>query len=189
MFGKIATRRKYPWVAEIHGKNFTFRPMTPEDRDITTAFTTGLSHQDILFLQSDITKPEVVEEWIAFLLRGHAFILLAFNSIGQVVGYASLYRNENSWGRHQVELRLFVSKPYRNTGVGKHLADEIALVAEEQKPYIIKINVPRDTPHIRMMLEKKGFIAEALLRDWLMDVDGRTHDLIVMARRLQDDPC
>jgi L-amino acid N-acyltransferase YncA len=154
---------------------------------MTTAFTAGLSHDDVLFLQSDIFKPEVVDEWIANVTRGHAFVLLAFNSIGQIVGYASLYRNENSWGRHQVELRLFVVKQYRNAGVGKHLADEIALVAEEQKPYIVKINVPRDTPHIRMMLEKKGFISEALLTDWLMDVDGRTHDLIVMARRLKDD--
>jgi len=187
MFGKITTRRKYPWVAEIHGKKFTFRPMTPADRDLTAAFTGNLSHSDILFLQSDITKPEVVDEWITNISRGHAFVLLAFNSIDQIVGYASIYRNENSWGRHQVELRLFVSKPYRSTGVGKHLADEITLVAEEQKPYIIKINVPRETPHIRIMLEKKGFNAEALLTDWLMDVDGRTHDLIVMARRLKDD--
>ena len=188
MFGKISTRRKYPWIAEIRGKEFTFRPMTPEDRHVTAAFTAGLSHSDILFLQSDITKPEVIDEWISHLNRGHAFVLLAFNSADQVVGYASLYRNENSWGRHQVELRLFVTKQYRNTGVGKHLADEITLVAEEQKPHIIKINVPRDTPHIRMMLEKKGFVAEALLTDWLMDVDGRTHDLLVMARRLRDDP-
>ncbi len=189
MFGKIATKRKYPWTAEIHGKKFTFRPMTAEDRDITAAFTAGLSHADILFLQSDITKPEVIDEWITHLGRGHAFVLLAFNSIGQIVGYASLYRNENSWGRHQVEMRLFVSRQYRSTGVGKQLADEISLVAEEQNPFLIKINVPRDTPHIRMMLEKKGFTSEALLTDWLMDVDGGMHDLIVMAHRLRDDPC
>ncbi len=187
MFGKLPKERKYPWIAEIHGRKFTFRPLTPDDRAATIAFTAGLSHSDILFLQSDITKPEVVDEWIALVERGRAFVLLAFNSADHIVGYASLYRNENSWARHQVELRLFVNKPYRNTGVGKHLAGEMTLVAEAQKPDIITVNVPRDHPHIRMMLEKKGFNVEALLTDWLMDTDGKTHDLLVMARRLQDD--
>lgn len=189
MGGMITTKRSYPWTAEIHGKKFTFRPMTLEDRDATVAFTSTLPHSDILFLESDITKSEVIDEWITFMNQGHAFILLAFNSSGQIVGYASLYRNEYSWERHQVEVRLFVSRQYRSAGIGKHLADEITLVAEEQKPSIIKIHVPRETVHVRMMLEKKGFTAEALLRDWLMDVDGRTHDLIVMARRLPDDMC
>ena len=186
MFGKLTTRRTYPLIAEMHGRKFTFRLMTPDDRAATIAFTAALSHADFPFLQSDITKPEVIDEWMSLVERGRALVLLAFNSAGQVVGYASLYRNENSWSRHQAELRLFVSRPYRSIGVGKRLADEITLVAGEQNPYIITANVPREPPHVRFMLEKKGFTSEALLTDWLMDTDGRTHDLIIMARRLQD---
>jgi len=187
MFGKLATKRTYPWTGEIRGKKFTFRPMTPEDRDATLAFTSRMPHSDILFLQSDITKPEVIDEWISIVERGRAFVLLAFNSAHEIVGYASLYRNKDSWARHQIELRLFVDKPWRGTGVGKQLAGEVTLVAEEQNPDIITVNVPREHPHIRMMLEKKGFNVEALLTDWLMDTDGKTHDLLIMARRLKDD--
>jgi L-amino acid N-acyltransferase YncA len=187
MFRKLATRRKYPWIGEIRGKKFTFRPMTPQDREATLAFTSNLPHSDILFLQSDITKPEVIDEWISIIEHGCAFVLLAFNSSDEIVGYASLYHNENSWVRHQVEIRIFVNRMYRNTGVGKHLAAEITALAEEQKFDIIVVNVPREHPHIRVMLEKKGFNVEALLTDWLMDTDGKTHDLLVMARRLNDD--
>lgn len=96
---------KYPWTGEIRGKKFTFRPMTPEDRDATLAFTSGLSHSDILFLQSDITKPEVIDEWISSVKGGRAFVLLAFNSSHEMVGYASLYHNENSWARHQADTK------------------------------------------------------------------------------------
>ena len=187
MFRKLTTRRKYPWTAEIRGKKFTFRPMTTEDRQTIVAFTSGLPHADILFLQSDITKPEVIDEWVGSVERGRAFVLLAFNSSDEIAGYASLYHNENSWARHQVEIRLFVSRAYRNTGIGKHLAGEITVIAEEQNPDIIMVNIPREHPHIRIMLEKKGFNVEALLTDWLMDTDGKTHDLLVMARRLKDD--
>ena len=119
--------------------------------------------------------------------QGHAIVLLALNSANHIVGYASLYRNENSWTRHQVEIRLFVNKEYRGTGIGKHLAGEIILIAEEQNPHIVVSNIPREHPHIRVMLEKKGFNAEALLTDWLMDTDGNTHDLLIMARRMKDE--
>jgi len=187
MFRKLTTRRKYPWTGEIHGKKFTFRPMTKEDRAVIVDFTAGLPHSDILFLQSDITKPEVIDEWVGAVERGRAFVLLAFNSANEIAGYASLYHNETSWARHQIEIRMFVSRPYRSTGVGKHLAGEITAVAEEQDIEIIMVNVPREHPHIRVMLEKKGFTVQALLTDWLMDTDGKTHDLLVMARRLKDD--
>ena len=187
MFRKLTTKRKYPWTGDIRGKKYTFRPMTVEDRDSTIAFTANLPHSDILFLQSDITKPEIIDEWLYAVENNRAFVLLAFNSANEIVGYASLYHNENSWMRHQIEIRMFVVRDHRNTGVGKHLAGEIAAIAEEQNPEIITANIPREHPHIRMMLEKKGFNVEALLTDWLMDTDGKTHDLLVMARRLKDD--
>lgn len=187
MSGMLVTKRKYPWSGEIRGRKYTFRPLVPQDRDAIIAFTSGLSHLDILFLQSDITKPEVIDEWIYLVGKGRAFVLLAFNSAEEIVGYASVYRNENSWSRHLAELRLFVHSRWRGTGVGKHLAGEITRVAEEQRPAIITVSVPREHPHVRAILEQKGYIAEALLKDWLMDVDGRMHDMLLMARRLADE--
>jgi L-amino acid N-acyltransferase YncA len=160
--------------------------MTSVDREATLAFTRGLDHDDILFLQSDITKPEVVDEWIAHIERGRAIVILASDSTKKIVGYASLYRNDLSWSRHQGEVRLFVRKSLRGTGIGKHLSQEIARIAEKQNLELIVAKIPRDRPYLRAMFEKVGFTVEALLTDWLIDADGRTHDLIVMAKRVKD---
>ena len=186
MTERLVSKRSYPWTDEIGGRKVTFRPMTAADREATLAFTRGLDHDDILFLQSDITKPEVIDEWLYFIEHGHAIVILAIDSSDKVIGYASLYHNNTSWTRHQGELRLFVRKSLRGTGIGKHLSREISQIAEEQNLELIVVNIPRDSPHLRVMFEKIGFTVEALLTDWLIDADGRTHDLIVMAKRVKD---
>ena len=186
MTKKLVSRRSFPWTGEIGGRKVTFRLMTAADRAATLGFTGSLHHDDILFLQSDITKPDVIDDWISNIEKGRAIVILALDHAKHILGYASLYHNRSSWTRHQGEIRMFVSKALRGTGLGKHLAGEITHVAEEQKLDIIVVNIPREQPHIRVMLEKIGFTVEALLTDWLMDADGKTHDLIVMARRLRD---
>lgn len=186
MTDKVVMTRSYPWTGEVGGRRIAIRPMTRDDRAATLAFTAKLSHRDALFLQSDITKPEVIDEWIDNIERGRAVVLLALDSQNNVVGYASLYRNEASWMRHQGEIRLFVCETLRGTGIGKRLASEAAHIAEAQELDMIQVNVPRELPHVRAMLEKMGFTTEALLTDWLMDTDGNTHDLVIMAQRLKD---
>jgi L-amino acid N-acyltransferase YncA len=186
MSKKLVTKRTYPWTGEIGGRKITFQLMTADDREAALAFTAGLSHADTLFLQSDITKPEVIDEWIENIGRGRAIILLAVDNSENVVGYASLYHNEMTWKRHQGEVRLFVRESVRGTGVGRQLTRELAEIAEEQHLDIIVANIPRDRTYLRLMFEKVGFTVEALLADWLMDVDGKTHDLLVMARRVKD---
>jgi len=184
MTGRLSSRRSYPRTGEIGGRKITFRPMTAADREATAAFTKELDHDDILFLQSDITKPEVIEEWISYIDRGRAIVLLALDSAEKVLGYASLYHYDLSWMRHQGEIRVLVRKNLRGNGIGRYLVREIAQIAEEQNLQLIVANLPRDLPHLRTLFEKVGFTVEALLTDWLIDADGRTHDLIVMASRV-----
>jgi L-amino acid N-acyltransferase YncA len=186
MGGNLKSGRKYPWTEEIGGHKITFRLMTPEDRDAVIAFTETLTKNDLVFLEMDITKPEVIDEWIAMVKRKRAFVLLAIDKKGQVLGYASLYHNELPWTRHQGEIRVFICDKARCIGLGKRLASEIVQIAEEQHLDIIVVNIPRGQPHIRQMLEKVGFTVDTLLPDWLMDHEGRTHDLIIMSHRLRE---
>jgi len=182
----LETKRTFPCTAELKGRTITFRLMTPKDRRKVNTFTKTLSRDDVTFLQNDITKPEVIDEWMAMVKRGRAIVILAEDKGGKIVGYASLYRNELHWTRHQGEIRTFVSAPVRGIGLGKRLASEVFQIAQEQDLDIIVCNIPRGQPHVRQMLEKVGFTVEALLSDWLMDQEGNTHDLIVMAHNVRD---
>ncbi len=186
MKSRLKTKRTFPWTDEVGGHRITIRPMTPDDRDLVNTFTQGLSHEDVMFLQMDITQPEVIEGWIEMITRGDAIVLIALDKTGQVIGYVSLYSNSISWNRHQGEIRVFVLKSLRGSGIGKRLATEVAHIADEQDLDMIVVNIPREQPHVRQMMERIGFQVDALLTDWLIDLQNQTHDVIVMSKRLRD---
>ena len=181
----LKSERKYPWSETVDGHEITFRLAEGKDKKAALAFTRTLSHDDILFLQMDITKPEVIEESLNNVKRGRAIIVLAEEK-GKVVGYASLFHNEMLWTRHQGEIRIFVKDSLRGIGLGRRLASEAVQIAHEQNLDLIVVNIPREQPHVRAMLEHMGFTVEALLTDWLMDQEGNTHDLIIMSHHVRD---
>jgi RimJ/RimL family protein N-acetyltransferase len=160
--------------------------MTPEDREKVAKFALGLSHEDLVHTRVDIRKSEVIEDWIEGIERGRFISVLAEDKDGEVVGYGTLHNNELTWTRHQGEIRLIVKKELRGIGLGKCLATELVQIAKDQNLQLIVVNIPRDQPHIRKMLERMGFSVEALLTDWLIDIDGNTHDLMVMSHHVRD---
>ncbi len=184
--GKLETTRTYPWTTELGGQEFTFRLMSGKDKKAAVTFTKELSADDILYLMMDIRKTEVIEETIGNIKKGRAVVVMALDGKGKLAGYASLFHNEMLWTRHQGEIRLFVLDKYRGIGLGRHLATEAMQVALDQDLELIVVNIPREQPHVRAMLERIGFKVEALLTDWLMDQKGRTHDLIVMSHHTSE---
>lgn len=183
---KMQSKRTFPWTSRIGGNETTFRMMTPEDRQRILEFTKTLTNNDLIFLRTDLREPEVIDEWIHNLQTGRTITILAENDAAHIVGYASLHRNRMSWTRHLGEIRLFVNGDQRGTGLGRALATEIFQIAKEQQLDRIIVNISRNQPHVRQMLEKLGFTAEALLTDWLMDKEGHTHDLLIMSHRVDE---
>jgi L-amino acid N-acyltransferase YncA len=187
MVGKLEVpRRKFPWTDKINGREITFKLMKKADRDNLLRFSQALPHDDLIFLRTDISKPEVVDEWIARIEAGRTMTVLAVDDDEDIIGYASLHHNELLWTRHLAEIRLFVQRELRGTGLGKRLLNEMLQIAGEQRLSRLIVNIPRDQPHVRQMLERLGFQVEALLTDWLMDRDGRTHDLLIMSHHIEE---
>lgn len=173
-------RRSYPWQTTLNGLQITFRLMGEGDRDPVLAFARSLPEHDLLFLRIDITRPEVVDEWIENIRRGRTFTVLA-EVEGKIVGYGSLHRNEVLWTRHVGEIRVLVSPELRGRGLGKRLAGEVFAIAQELGLKKIVAEMTTDQRGARQVFERLGFRPEALLADYVMARDGRTHDLLVMS--------
>ncbi len=160
--------------------------MSPDDRGALLAFTQMLPKEDLMFLRMDVTKPEVVDHWIENIRQGLTITVLAFDGEDNVIGYGSLHHNKMMWTRHLGELRMLASPEYRGIGLGKRLTNEVFQIAKESGLDRVFVQIPAHQPHVREMLEKLGFIAEALLTDWLIGQDDTTHDLVVMTQRVVD---
>lgn len=180
MTSQRASKRTYPFTTTVKGNEVAVRLMTPEDGEELLAFARSLPERDLLFLSIDITRPEVVEGWVRHIEEGRTFTVIA-EADGQLVGHGTLYLSELSWTRHMGEIQLLISRAYRGGGLGHLLANEVFTTAQELGLQKIIARMAADQKGALQVFERLGFKAEALLADFVIDREGRTHDLIVMS--------
>ncbi len=177
--------RTYPWTDVIDGSEITFRLMGREDHNAVVSFAQSLKQDDLMFLRLDITKPVVVEQWIEHIEEGNTVSVLACEG-DTIIGYGTLHFNETNWTRHLGQIRILVQSGRRKLGLGRRLAVEIFQLAREKKLHRIFVQMAADQPYVRQLFEDLGFRAEALLTDWVMDRNDRTHDLLIMSHHVED---
>lgn len=180
MTGESLSKRTFPWTANVKEKEITIRLMTPEDGDELLAFARSLPERDLLFLSIDITRPEVIEGWMRHIEQGRTFTVMA-EADGKLVGHGTLYISELTWTRHMGEIQLLINPVYRGGGLGHILANEVFALAQDLGLQKIIARMAADQKGALQVFERLGFKAEALLADFVMDREGRTHDLIVMS--------
>ena len=173
-------RRHFPTSFTFGGKTLVFRPLSPDGRDAILDFARGLPREDLLFLDRDITQPAVVDAWVRYVSEGKVVTIVGWLD-GAIVGYASTSRGIADWTRHVAELRVAVAEPYRGIGLGRwllELAFEIALEAGATK---LVARMTPDQAGALSLFQRLGFEQEATLREHAMDINGVTHDLVVLS--------
>ena len=180
MAKQAATKRKYPWTTKINGTQIKLRLMTADDKDAVLAFALSLPEDDLLFLSFDIMQESFVDHWIR-RIEGGTWHTILVEADGKLVGHGSLMRTEQIWSRHLGEIILLLSPEVRGKGLGNILAGEIFGKAEEWNLMKIVARMAADQKGAIQVFERLGFTAEALLADYVIDRNNRTHDLIAMS--------
>jgi L-amino acid N-acyltransferase YncA len=173
-------KNTYPWTTIIKDRTITLRLLQPSDRDAVLAFAQALPTDDLLFLPLDITHPKVVDGWMRTIGSGRTTTVAA-EAEGQLLGLGTLVRSETMWARHLGNMRLLVRPDARGIGLGALLANEVFSLAQAAGLQKIVAQMAAAERGAIAVFEKIGFRAEALLTDYVIDRNGRTHDLIVMS--------
>jgi RimJ/RimL family protein N-acetyltransferase len=173
--------RAYPREMKLaNGKKIELQLMTGASRDELLTFARALPKQDLLFLRMDLTDPRNIDEWIRNIENGRTITVLAYDA-GALAGWASLHHNEVLWTRHVGEIRTIVGAAYRNMRLGVRLVEEIFEIAKDIGLKKITANMTSDQRGARAAFERIGFRPEALLSDYVVDSEGRTHDMLIMS--------
>ena len=174
-------RNEYPCTLGLRdGSQATVRLFTADDVDRVVAFARSLPEEDLLFLRIDITDPDVVSQWVPDQDAGRSVTLIA-EANGEMAGYARLVHGETTWQRHLGEIRVQTGKRHRGQGLGRALIVEIWDAACHLGLRKVIARMMPDQKGAIATFERLGFQAEALLRDFVIDRQGRTHDLVIMA--------
>jgi RimJ/RimL family protein N-acetyltransferase len=180
MAKQAAKKRNFPWTTKVDGAQVTLRLMNSDDKDALLAFARSLPEEDLLFLAFDITQKSMVESWIRHIEAGKWHTVLAEVG-GKLVGHGSLIRTEQAWTRHLGEIILLIAPEFRGKGLGSILAGEIFAKAEELNLQKVVARMAADQKGAIAVFERLGFKIEALLADYVIDRNDRTHDLIAMS--------
>jgi GNAT superfamily N-acetyltransferase len=175
--------RSYPRRVSTEAGEIDFRLMRDGDQHAVQEFARKLPVHDLLFLPRNITETKVLAAWVREIERGTIISLLAMRS-GEVVGCGTLVRDKHSWSPHVGEIRMVVSLDVRGKGVGRLLSQETFALALSEGLDKLIVQMTVDQTGAITIFEGLGFKAEALLRDHVRDVSGRTHDIVVLGHRV-----
>jgi RimJ/RimL family protein N-acetyltransferase len=179
----MSETRSYPRHVKTDSGDVEVRLMSRADEAAVLAFAQALPTHDLLFLPRNISQPKVLSAWIGEIERGAITSILAVRD-GRVVGCGTLVRDPHSWSPHVGEIRMVVASEVRGQGVGRALSQEtfaLALGAGLEK---LSVQMTVDQQAAIALFESLGFRAEALLRDHVRDVDGKTHDIVVLGHNI-----
>ncbi len=166
------------------GTEITVRRMVPEDQEKILGFAAQLPEEDLLFLRTDITDPQVVKQWADNVKRGHTVTLLAELN-GEVAGYASVHLEQARWTRRVGEIRIIAGRQLRGRGLGRRLTAEIFELGKSLGLKKLTAQMTPDQAAARAAFERLGFRVEALLTDWVEDRAGHVRDLLVMTHDVE----
>ena len=179
----MSETRSYPRHIRSDVGEIEFRLMARSDEAAVLAFAQKLPTHDLLFLPRNISQPKVLTAWINEIERGDITSLLAVKA-GKVVGCGTLVRDPHSWSPHVGEIRMVVSLDVRGQGVGRALSQETFAIALGAGLGKLSVQMTVDQQAAIALFESLGFKAEALLRDHVRDVDGKTHDIVVLGHNV-----
>ena len=170
----------YPMTIRSGGRDTLLRYGTPADTAAVLTMSRALPPHDLLFLVRDLTKEDVVVEWLA---DEDTTKILAIQG-DRVVGYAAIHDSPMPWSKHVAELRVLVDVSRRGHGLGRVLTQEafaVALTAGKEK---MVAQMTLDQKGAIAVFEGLGFRPEALLRDHVKDRNGDKHDLLVLSHEV-----
>jgi L-amino acid N-acyltransferase YncA len=105
----------------------------------------------------------------------------------RIIADGTLHHRRAGARRHVGEVRVVVDPEYRNKGVGRGILHKLIELAKDRDvdALVFEAVADKEAAAIRTA-QVLGFNTAAVLKNHVMDMDGSTHDLIVMEFRFPE---
>jgi RimJ/RimL family protein N-acetyltransferase len=170
------------FVTLRNGKRIMFRFLNDQDREGLFQLFQEAPDEDTRFLKQNVKDQKLINYWIDHIDYRKVLPLVAVNLEGnRLIADATLHRGKHA-AKHIGEVRIFVSRSFRNLGLGSMMLEEIISLALQENLYWLKAEVLADHKKVIKAFRAKGFETRATLDDYFIRKDGVTHDVVLMMR-------
>jgi RimJ/RimL family protein N-acetyltransferase len=172
---------RYPKVFRVKdGRAIVVRPAGPGDLDPLLTFFNNLPEEDRMHLRVDVTERDVMKR--RMLPQAHWTTVRLIGSFGdQIVAEASIARRNYGFDSHIGETRILIAEDFRSTGLAGYLGRQMiahSIVMDLEK---VEAHMMEDDIHAVRLAERIGFEREGVLKDFVKDIKGNYHDLLIMS--------
>ncbi|MFC1513533.1 GNAT family N-acetyltransferase [candidate division KSB1 bacterium] len=172
--------KDYPKTFKLKtGSVATIRPLDKNDKKKLFDFFKRLPEKDRMFLKDDVTNKKVIDNWFENL-DFKRVIPLVVEADKKIIADGTLHTFEHGWMKHIGEIRMVVDKDYRRMSVGLHLAKELYFIAMGLRLEKMVGELVTTQKRAIKIFEGLGFKREATLRNYVKDLKGHNHNMIIM---------
>ena len=176
MINYVAYRK---FVTLKNGQKVMFRLLTEQDREGLIQLFQEAPEEDLRFLKQDVKDQKLVNYWLDHINYGRVLPLVAVDlKDNKLIADATLHRGKHA-AKHIGEIRIFVSRSYRNLGLGSLMLEELINLAFQENLQWLKAEIIADHKKVIKAFRAHGFEQKALLDDYFIRKDGVTHDVVL----------
>ncbi len=179
--------QKYPKDIKLKdGSSARLRPLKKEDEKAFHQFFMAVPDAERMFIKHRVTQPEVIRDWCKNIDLGRNLPLLALMD-KKIVGAATLHQQLGGWKRHIGRVSVLVLPQYRGRGLARAMVSEIVDLARSAGLERVEAEFIGEQEAAIKMFALLGFSNLLRLEDYVKDMQGVTHDYILMASVLKTD--
>jgi GNAT superfamily N-acetyltransferase len=168
------------------GTAYIIRLLTSDDADLLYTFFQGIPREDRMFLRDDVSDKSVIDGWCQEM-DYEIVIPIVAEVDGAIACEGSLHRERRGWMSHIGKVRIAVHPDYRRRGIAAVVMQELIEVALHtgSVEQVVSECMVNQEGAIRMC-ENAGFVQRAVLPDYVRDLEGDRHDLVLLSYALRD---
>jgi GNAT superfamily N-acetyltransferase len=168
------------------GTPVLLRPLKPDDEARLRAFFSRIPREELWFRREDVQDPQVIRQWIERLNCDRVLSMVAVKETdGAIIANLSLHRRPFGCLSHIGHIRILVDPAHRSQRLGTWmLLDMVKMAADMGVEKLVSEFVAGVEEAAILAAQKMDFFKEAVLHDYVKDLAGKLHDLIIMIKTL-----
>jgi len=166
------------------GTGVTLRLLGPGDETALFDMFKRLSEDELWFLNHDVSDQKLIDEWIKKLDVSSVVSIVAELS-GRVVANAALMMKDYGAKSHIGKIRITVDPSFRGGRLGTWMLLDLVNLAMAVGLRILVMRLVQDRDALVINgVRKLDFVEETVLKDYILDREGNSHNLVIMTKRL-----